>query len=94
MIGSLVKIWQDAGKRDADISQLQSAADRLHGDLRELEEEIDNLKEHMAGKYVDGFNAAMEQVRALFPGLDGDALAQIDFLKKVEGGKLVSRLPA
>jgi hypothetical protein len=94
MIVALVKIWQDAGKRDADISQLQSAADRLHGDLRELEEEIDNLKEQMAGKYVDGFNAAMEQVRALFPGLDGDALAQIDFLKKVEGGKLVSRLPA
>jgi hypothetical protein len=48
----------------------------------------------MAGKYVDGFNAAMEQVRVLFPDLDGDILAQIDFVKKVEDGKLVSRFPA
>jgi hypothetical protein len=36
----------------------------------------------------------MEQVRVLFPDLDGDLLAQIDFVKKVEDGKLVSRLPA
>jgi hypothetical protein len=94
MIVALVKIWQDAGKRDDDISQLQSAADRLHGDLKELEEENDNLKEQMAGKYLDGFNASMEQVRVLFPDLDGDTFAQIDFLKKVEDGKLVSRFPA
>jgi iron uptake system EfeUOB component EfeO/EfeM len=91
---ALAKIWQDAKKRDDDISQLQSAADRLHGDVKELEEENDSLKEQMAGKYVDGFNAAMEQVRVLFPDLDGDILAQIDFVKKVEDGKLVSRFPA
>jgi hypothetical protein len=48
----------------------------------------------MAGKYVDGFNAAMEQVRALFHDLDGELLAQIYFVKKVEDGKLVSRFPA
>jgi SMC interacting uncharacterized protein involved in chromosome segregation len=94
MIVALAKIWQDAKKRDDDISQLQSAADRLHGDVKELEEENDSLKEQMAGKYVDGFNAAMEQVRVLFPDLDGDILAQIDFVKKVEDGKLVSRFPA
>jgi chromosome segregation ATPase len=94
MIVALAKIWQDAKKRDDDISQLQSAADRLHGDVKELEEENDSLKEQMAGKYVDGFNAAMEQVRVLFPDLDGDILAEIDFVKKVEDGKLVSRFPA
>jgi hypothetical protein len=93
MIVALVKIWKDAGKRNDDISQLQSVADRLDGDLKELEDENDALKEQMASKYVEGFKAAMEQVRALFPNLDGEALAQIDFLKKVEDGKLVSRLP-
>jgi hypothetical protein len=94
LIVTLVKAWKYAGKREEDISQLQAAADRLDGDLKELEDENDALKEQMAGKYVDGFKAAMEQVRALFPCLDGDIFAQIDFLKKVEDGKLVSRLPA
>jgi hypothetical protein len=48
----------------------------------------------MASQYVAGFQAAIEQVRVLFPDIDGDTLAQADFLKKVEEGKLVSRLPA
>jgi chromosome segregation ATPase len=91
---ALVKIWRDATKRDEEISVLHAAADRLNGDVKELEDENDSLKEQMAGKYVDGFNAAMEQVRALFPDLDGELLAQIDFVKKVEDGKLVSRFPA
>ncbi|WJX56889.1 hypothetical protein P8452_42503 [Trifolium repens] len=94
MIVALVKIWKDAGKRDDDMSKLQVAADRLDGDLKELEDENDELKENMASKYVAGFQAAIEQVRVLFPDIDGDALAQADFLKKVEDGKLVSRLPA
>jgi hypothetical protein len=94
MIVALVKIWKDAGARDIDMSQLQSAADRLAGDIKELEGKIDALKEQMADKYVEGFAAAMAQVRVLFPDLDGDALGQVDFLKKVEDGKLVSRLPA
>jgi hypothetical protein len=93
-IVALVKIWRDATKRDEEISALHAAADRLNGDVKELEDENDSLKEQMAGKYVDGFNAAMEQVRALFPDLDGELLVQIDFVKKVEDGKLVSRFPA
>jgi hypothetical protein len=36
----------------------------------------------------------LEQVRVLFPEIDGDVLAQADFLKRVEDGKLVSRLPS
>jgi chromosome segregation ATPase len=94
MIVALVKIWKDAGLRDAEMSQLQSAADRLDGDLKELEGEYDALKEQAACQYVEGFEAALAQVRVLFPGLDGEVLAQADFLKKVEDGKLVSRLPA
>jgi chromosome segregation ATPase len=94
MIVALVKVWKDAGKRDDDMSNLQAAADRLDGDLKELEAENDELKENMVGQYVAGFQAAMEQVRVLFPDIDGDTLAQVDFLKKVEDGKLVSRLPA
>jgi hypothetical protein len=94
MIVALVKIWKDASKRDEDMSTLQAAADRLDGDLKELEEENDELKKDMAGKYVAGFRAAIKQVRALFPDIDGDILAQADFLKKVEDGKLVPYVPA
>jgi hypothetical protein len=46
----------------------------------------------MVSRYVAGFQAAMEQVH--FPDIDDDTLAQADFLKKVDEGKLVSRLPA
>jgi hypothetical protein len=94
MIVALVKIWKDAFKRDDDMSKLQAAADRLDGDLKELEDENDELKENMASKYVAGFQAAIEQVRVLFPDIDGDVLAQADFLKKIDDGKLVPRLPA
>jgi chromosome segregation ATPase len=94
MIVALVKIWKDATKRDDEISKLHAAAERLDGDLKELEEENDELKEDMASKFVAGFQAALEQVRALFPDIDGDILAQADFVKKVEDGKLVPRLPS
>jgi hypothetical protein len=76
------------------MSKLHAAAERLDGDLKDLEEENDELKENMASKYVAGFQAAIEQVRVLFPEIDIDVLAQADFLKKIEDGKLVSRLPA
>jgi hypothetical protein len=66
----------------------------LDGYLKELEEENDELRENMAGKYVASFQAAIEHVRVLFPEIDSDVLAQADFLKKIEDGKLVSRLPA
>jgi cytochrome c556 len=94
MIVALVKIWKDASGRDDEMSKLHAAVERLDGDLKELEAENDELKDDMAGKFVAGFQAALEQVRVLFPEIDGDVLAQADFLKKVEDGKLVSRLPA
>jgi chromosome segregation ATPase len=93
-IVALVKIWRDAIKRDEDMSAFNAATERLNSDLKDLEEENDELKAGMAEKFVDGFRAALEQVKVLFPDIDGEVLAQADFLKKVDDGKLVSRLPA
>jgi hypothetical protein len=92
MIVALVKIWKDATRRDDEVAKLHAAVERLDGDLKEMEEENDELKEDMASKFVAGFQAALEQVRALFPDIDEEILAQADFVKKVEDGKLVSRL--
>jgi hypothetical protein len=92
MIVALVKIWKDATRRDDEVAKLHAAVERLDGDLKEMEEENDELKEDMASKFVAGFQAALEQVRALFPDIDEEVLAQADFVKKVEDGKLVSRL--
>jgi chromosome segregation ATPase len=94
MIVALVKIWKDATRRDDEMSKLHAATERLDGDLKDLEAENDELKDDMASKFVAGFQAAIEQVRVLFPDIDGDVLAQADFLKKIEDGKPVSRIPA
>jgi chromosome segregation ATPase len=93
MIVALVKIWKDAEQRDKDIVLLREAADRLDGDIKDLEEENGALKVAMAEQFVEGFQAALEQIRVLFPDIVGDRMAQVDFMKKVEDGKLVSRLP-
>jgi phage host-nuclease inhibitor protein Gam len=68
--------------------------ERLSREVKELEDEADDLKEDMEGQYVGGFRSVIEQVQVLFPDIDGDVLAQADFLKKIQDGKLVSRLPA
>ncbi|WJX34310.1 hypothetical protein P8452_22435 [Trifolium repens] len=94
MIVALVKIWKDATRRDDEMSKLHAATERLDDDLKDLEAENDELKDDMASKFVAGFQAAIEQVRVLFPDIDGDVLAQADFLKKIEDGKPVSRIPA
>jgi hypothetical protein len=54
-IVALVKIWRDVTKRDDEMSALNAAAERLNGDLKELEAENDELKEGMAGQFVAGF---------------------------------------
>ncbi|MCI14243.1 hypothetical protein A2U01_0035372, partial [Trifolium medium] len=65
----------------------------LQGDFEELEEANDGLKQSMADKYVEVFWSSVDQVKALFPDLDQETLAQVDILKKVEDGKFVSRIP-
>lgn len=84
LIVTLAKAWKDSTLRDVKEKDLEEK-------IQELEEEADELKMVMADKYVDGFNAAVEQVQALLPDLDPAVLAEVDFMKKVEDGRLVSR---
>jgi hypothetical protein len=59
----------------------------------ELEENNAALKDALGEKYAEGFSAALEQARVLFPDLDEATLGQADILKVVDGDKLVSRVP-
>ncbi|MCI38559.1 hypothetical protein A2U01_0059787, partial [Trifolium medium] len=61
----------------------------LQGEIEDLEETNDGLKQSMADKYVEGFWSSIDQVKALFLDLDPETLAQVDVLNKVEDGKLV-----
>jgi hypothetical protein len=59
----------------------------------ELEERNSALKDSLGEKFAEGFAAALDQVKVLFPDLDEATLSEVDLLKFVEDGKLVSRLP-
>ncbi|GAU50708.1 hypothetical protein TSUD_301130 [Trifolium subterraneum] len=63
----------------------------LEGEIEELEKDNSSLKERLADKYIDGFLFAVEQVKLVFPNLDPECLAQVDVMKKIEGGQLVLR---
>jgi hypothetical protein len=62
-------------------------------EIVELEESNDALKDALGEKYAEGFAAALEQVKVLFPDLDEATLSEVDLLKFVEDGKLVSHPP-
>jgi hypothetical protein len=82
--------------RNALIVALAMAEDDAAGfedEVVELEESNNALKDAMGEKYAEGFAAALDQVNVLFPDLDEAVLSQVDILKFVEDGKLVSRLP-
>jgi hypothetical protein len=59
----------------------------------ELEESNSALKDSLGEKYAESFAVALDQVKVLFPYLDETTLSEVDLLKFVEDGKLVSRLP-
>jgi hypothetical protein len=59
----------------------------------ELKESNSALKDSLGEKYAEGFAAALDQVKVLFPDLDEAFLSEVDLLKFVEDGKLVSCLP-
>ncbi|GAU42949.1 hypothetical protein TSUD_142860 [Trifolium subterraneum] len=63
----------------------------LEGEVEELEEDNSSLKETLADKYIDGFLFAVKTVKLVFPDLDPERLAQVDVMKKIEGGQLVPR---
>jgi hypothetical protein len=82
--------------RNSLIVALAMAEDDAAGfedEVVELEESNAALKDALGEKNTDGFAAALEQIRVLFPGLDEEILGQADFLNVVEDGKLVSRIP-
>jgi hypothetical protein len=82
--------------RNALIVALAMAEDDAAGfedEVVELEESNSALKDSLGEKYVEGFAAALDQVKVLFPGLDEATLSEADLLKFVEDGKLLSRLP-
>jgi hypothetical protein len=81
--------------RKALIVALAMAEDDAAGfedEVVELEESNSALKDSLGEKYAEGFAAALDQVKVLFPDLDEAALSEVDLLKFVEDGKLVSRL--
>ncbi|GAU24587.1 hypothetical protein TSUD_289480 [Trifolium subterraneum] len=63
----------------------------LEGEVEELEEDNSSLKETLTDKYLDGFLFDMEQVKLVFPDLDPELLAQVDVMKRIDGGQLVPR---
>jgi peptidoglycan hydrolase CwlO-like protein len=82
--------------RNGLVVALAMAEDDVAGfkeEVVELEESNGALKDALGEKYAEGFSAALEQVKVLFPDLDEATLSEVDILKLVEGGKLVSRLP-
>jgi hypothetical protein len=82
--------------RNTLIVALAMAEDDAAGfedEVVELEESNNALKDAMGEKYAEGFVAALDQVNVLFPDLDEAVLSQVDLLKFVEDGKLVSHIP-
>jgi hypothetical protein len=74
------------------LAMAEDDASGFEDEVVELEESNNALKDAMGEKYAEGFAAALEQVKVLFPGLDEDLLSQADLLKFVEDGKLISRI--
>jgi hypothetical protein len=74
------------------LAMAEDDASGFEEEVVELEESNAALKDALGEKYTEGFAAALEQVKVLFPDLDEATLGQADFLKVVEGGKLVSRV--
>jgi hypothetical protein len=82
--------------RNGLIVSLPVAEDDAAGfeeEVVELEESNSALKDSLGEKYAEGFAATLAQVKVLFPDLDEAILYEVDLLKFVEDGKLVSRLP-
>jgi hypothetical protein len=82
--------------RNGLIVALAMAEDDASGfeeEVVELEESNAALKDALGEKYAEGFFAALEQIKVLFPGLDEATFNQADIMKVVEGDKLMPRVP-
>jgi hypothetical protein len=81
--------------RNGLIVALAMAEDDASGfeeEVVELEESNTALKDALGEKYAEGFFAALEQIKVLFPGLDEATINQADIMKVIEGDKLVPRV--
>ncbi|GAU22943.1 hypothetical protein TSUD_326710 [Trifolium subterraneum] len=80
-------------RNDYIVALCQSTCDAVlvSEDLKDLEDENSALREEMADKYVEGFAFAVEQMKVVFPNVNPTLLAELDFMKKIEGGRLVPR---
>jgi chromosome segregation ATPase len=93
---SLEKDLRNSTKlRNGLIVSLAMAEDDASGfeeEVVELEESNAALKDALGEKYAEGFTAALEQIRILFPGLEEATFNQADMMKVIEDGKLVTRV--
>jgi chromosome segregation ATPase len=82
--------------RNGLIVSLAMAEDDASGveeEVVELEESNVALKDALGEKYAEGFTAALEQIKVLFPGLDEATFNRADMMKVIEDGELVTRVP-
>jgi hypothetical protein len=82
--------------RNGLIVSLAMAEDDASGfeeEVVELEESNAALKDALGEKYAEGFTAALEQIKVLFPGLDEATFNRADMMKVIEDGELVTRVP-
>jgi hypothetical protein len=75
------------------LAMAEDDAAGFEDEVVELVESNSALKDSLGEKYAEGFAAALDQVKVLFPDLDETILGEVDLLKFVEDGKLMSRIP-
>jgi hypothetical protein len=75
------------------LAMAEDDASGFEEEVVELEESNIALKDALGEKYAEGFFAALEQIKVLFPGLDEATFNQADIMKVVEDDKLVLRVP-
>ncbi|MCH97723.1 hypothetical protein A2U01_0018719, partial [Trifolium medium] len=94
------KLEEDATARGELVFKLTKERDDAVSSLELLKQEkaglegyVNTLQESIALQYEDGFRYALEQVKVLFPDIDGERLGEADALNKIEDGKLVPYVP-
>jgi hypothetical protein len=75
------------------LAMAEDDAAGFEDEVVELVKSNSAVKDSLGEKYAEGFAAALDQVKVLFPDLDETILGEVDLLKFVEDGKLMSRIP-
>ncbi|MCI72635.1 hypothetical protein A2U01_0093898, partial [Trifolium medium] len=72
-------------EKDEAVSQ----RDALFKDNVALDELVEGLEMEVGARYDSGFQFAIEQLKIVFPDLDGAKLGELDALNRIVDGKLV-----